>query len=322
MGSLRWIGLGVLLTQAFLAVNLSAQSTKPLREVRIVTVTQDGLRSSSPDLFDETMERLDRAASNKPDIAVLPETFLPEVEEVLPGPVTQRLSEWARAHSAYLLFGLKVRDGDALYNSAVLLDRGGQMVGRYDKIHPTEQELQRGIRPGAEDPPVFETDFGVIGVQVCFDVNWGEPWQKLADKGARVVFVPSAYPAARQLTALAVRHHYYIVSSTIDRPSRIYDISGETLASTGRFQPWAEAVLALDKQMFEIDYNMQKLRTLQKKYGERVEVEWFHDDDWFSLASRDPALPVDELVREFDLTPLAQYHERARQAVEDARPRP
>lgn len=322
MASLRWIGLGVLAAQAFLAVSPAAQPTKPRREVRVVTITQDGLRPSSPELFDETMERLERAASSQPDIAVLPETFLPEVEEALPGPVTQRLAEWARTHSAYVLFGLKVRDGDAVYNSAVLLDRAGKLVGRYDKIHPTEQELREGIRPGVEDPPVFETDFGRIGMQICFDVNWWEPWKKLSDKGARIVFVPSAYPAAKQLTALAIRHHYYIVSSTKDRPSHIYDISGDRLASTGRFQPWVAAELALDKQIFELDYNTRKLRALQKKYGARVDVQWFHEDDWFTLASRDPDLAVEDIVQEFELTPLVPYHERARQAVEAARSRP
>lgn len=323
MTSHRWIGLAVLVAaQALPAVNPAAQGAEFRRQVRVVTITQDRLRPSSPELLDETMERLEQAASSQPDIAVLPETFLPEVDEVLPGAVTRRLSEWSRAHSAYLLFGFKVRDGSVLYNSAILLDRAGQLVGRYDKIHPTEQELERGIRPGVKNPPVFETDFGRIGVQICFDVNWWEPWQELADKGARIVFFPAAYPAARQLAALALRHHYYIVSSTKDRPSRIYDITGETLASTGRFQPWAAAELALDKQIFELDYNTRKLRALQKKYGARVDVEWFHEDDWFTLASRDPALAVADLVQEFGLTPLAPYHKRAHQAIEDARTRP
>lgn len=93
MASLRWIGLGVVAAQAFLAVSPAAPEPKPRREVRVVSITQDGLRLSSPDLFEETMERLERAASSQPDIAVLPETFLPEVEEVVPGPVTQRLAE-------------------------------------------------------------------------------------------------------------------------------------------------------------------------------------------------------------------------------------
>ena len=321
MHTLRWIGPALLaMAGPFLAVSPAEQPAPPHRQVRVVTVTQDRLSSSSPDLFDETMERLDRAGSSQPDIAVLPETFLPDAEEVLPGPVTSRLAAWARAHSSYVLFGLKVRDGDALYNSAVLLDRAGKVVGRYDKIHPTEQELASGVRPGVDDPPVFDTDFGRIGVQICFDANWWDPWQKLAERGARIVFFPAAYPAARHLAALALRYNYYIVSSTKDRPAHIYDITGETLATTGRFQPWASAEIPIDKQLFELDYNTKKLRALQKKYGPRVAVEWFNDDDWFTLASRDPALAVADLVQEFGLTPLAEYHKRAHQAIEDARP--
>jgi predicted amidohydrolase len=304
---------------ACLALTSAAAAAEPARNpiVRVVSVSQADLRRS-PDLLNETVERLDRAASFRPDIACLPEVFVDDVETV-PGPITARLAAWARRHSSYLIFGIKARAGDRTFNSAVLLDRNGQVAGRYDKIHPTEGEIEKGIHPGASDPPVFTTDFGVIGIQICFDVNWWENWQRLKAKGARIVFFPAAYPAAQQLSALALMNQFFVVSSAQSRLSRIYDITGEVLAVSGRFEPYAAAALPIGKRLFEIDFHTRKAREIQKKYGPKVEVAWRHEDDWFTLASLVPDLTVEDLIREYGLTPLDDYRVRAKKAVDAAR---
>jgi hypothetical protein len=188
-------------------------------------------------------------------------------------------------------------------------------------MHPTEDELAKGIRPGEPVPRVFETDFGKIGIQICFDVNWWDEWKALKEKGAKIVFFPAAYPAARQLAALALMNQLYIVSSTRSRLSRIYDITGAELAVSGQFQPWAGAALPLGKRLFEIDFHTRKARDIQRKYGEKVDVTWFHEDDWFTLASLDPDLTVEDLMAEFDLTPLDAYRHRAGKAIDAARNR-
>ena len=75
-----------------------------------------------------------------------------------------------------------VRDGERTFNSAVLINRSGELAGRYDKIRPTEAELEKSICPGGLDPPVFQTDFGAIGIQICFDVNWRSQWRRLRER--------------------------------------------------------------------------------------------------------------------------------------------
>src|ERR1044071_865275 len=142
------------------------------RMVRVVTVSQDQLDLKDAGLVEATMKRLNEAASFRPDIALLPELFARGDAETVPGPITGRLSSWARENSSYVIFGMKTRIGKHIYNSAILLDRQGRAAGQYNKIHPTEGELQEGTHPGGPDPPVFETDFGLIGIQICFDVNW------------------------------------------------------------------------------------------------------------------------------------------------------
>lgn len=315
---LRRLGL---VPAILLAASPPGDCTPPARNkiVRVVTVSQAGLDRSAPGLLESTLERLEQAASFRPDIAVLPEVFLPGPPEAVPGPTTERLAEWARSHSSYLVFGLKTTSGGKTYNSAVLLDRQGRVAGQYNKMYPTEQELREGISPGEAEPWVFETDFGRIGIQICFDVNWWDTWKRLKERGAEVIFFPAAYPAARQLAALALANEVYIVSSTRSRRSRIYDITGEQLAATGEYQQWAGAALPLGKRLFEIDFHVRKARDLQKKYGSKIELKWYHEDDWFTLASLDPELTVDDLIREYGLTPLSAYRARAGEAVRKAR---
>lgn len=287
--------------------------------VRVVTVGQDSL--GRDELFEGTLARLDQTAAFQPDIACLPEVFSRRPPEPLPGPTSERLAQWARAHRAYVVFGIKTRIADRVYNSAVLLDRQGRIAGRYDKMHPTEGELEGGVHPGVTDPPVFETDFGTIGIQICFDVNWWDGWKRLREKGAKIVFFPAAYPAARHVSAIALMNQFYVVSSAMTRPSRIYDITGRELASTGHFQEWAGAVLPIGKRLFEIDRHVAKVRQIQKKYGSRVDVTWYHDDDWFTLASLDPALSVDQVIAEFGLTPLRDYIAESGAAIDKVRVR-
>jgi beta-ureidopropionase len=298
-----------------------AHGEEPARNrlVRVVTVSQDGLSEKSPSaVVDATLARLEEGAAFQPDIACLPEAFTRGEPETLPSPTAQRVGNWARKHSCYVICPLHVREGERVYNSAILIDRRGEVIGRYDKIRPTEGELQK-ISPGAVDPPVFQTDFGTIGIQICFDVNWHEQWQRLKEKGAQIVFFPAAYPAARHLAAHAWRHQYFVVSSTRTRPASIFDITGEKLETTGLFRQWAGAVLPLGKRLFEIDFHVGKMRQIETKYGARVRVTWYHDDDLVTLASLDPDLTVDDLMHEFGLTPQTAYIERAQKAQDALR---
>lgn len=290
------------------------------RAVHVATVSQDGIPNrGTEECVEETLRRLEWASCRTPDIVCLPEGFAGWSEPV-PGPLSERLGAWAREKSCYVIAPYHTVIDDRRYNSAVLLDRKGEVVGRYDKIHPTESELADGVCPGDPKPQVFETDFGTIGIQICFDVNWTGTWQALKRKGAEIVFFASAYPAARHLSALARSNEYYVISSTKTRASSIFDITGEIIASSGMFQPWADATIRLSKRLFEIDLHMGKMREAEKKYGRRISVKWYHDEDQFTLASLDPEVAVEDIIEEFGLLPVGDYIARCEAAQDAARP--
>ena len=289
------------------------------RAVQVATISQDYLRDLPRDeMVSETFDRLEAASTCRPDIVCLPELFTDADPESVPGPTTERLAQWAKAKSAYVICPIATKAERGKYNSAVLIDRGGAIAGQYHKTHPTEGELEKGTVPGAA-APVFKTDFGTIGIQICFDVNWHEVWVSLKQQGAEIVFWPSAYPAHRHLSALAWINEFHIVSSTMTRGSRIYDISGDTIAESGMFQPWAQATLYLGKRLFEIDYHMDKVRQIERKYARRVLIQFYHLEDWFTLTSVDPDLSTEDIIAEFDLLPLHPYHARCERAIDKAR---
>ena len=140
------------------------------------------------------------------------------------------------------------------------------------------------------------------------------------EEGADIIFFPSAYPAARQIKTLAWLNQCFIVSSTMTRASSIFDISGDIIETTGKYRRWAGAVLPIGKKLFEIDFHISKMRKIKQKYGSKVSIQWYHDDDLVSLASLDPDLTVADLIDEFELTPHPDYIQRAQKAQDKQRP--
>ena len=96
--------------------------------------------------------------------------------------------------------------GPVFFNAAVLLDRRGTVAGIYRKVHPValvgRDDLEDGITPGSEFP-VFDCDFGKLGIQICWDLTFDDGWQALADKGAELVVWPSTSPATALSAARA-----------------------------------------------------------------------------------------------------------------------
>jgi predicted amidohydrolase len=145
------------------------------------------------------------------------------VAEPIDGPTFQALADCARQYSMYVVAGLPIVVGTVYRIVAVLIDRRGELVGMYAKMHPTDGEIDCGIVPGNE-VGVFNTDFGRVGLAICFDVNWPEMWAQMAEQGADVVCWLSAYPGGFPLQAYAWTHKYPIVTSVWPYEARVIDM--------------------------------------------------------------------------------------------------
>src|SRR5262249_7039927 len=151
----------------------------------------------------------DAAGAQGADLAVLPEGFtaaglsasrIPDVAEPLDGPAFKAVAERARRHAMYVVAGFYAVVDSEIRNVSVLIDRTGRLAGLYSKRHPTEGEIENGVIPG-EEVGVFDTDFGRLGLAICFDLNWQELWRKMAEAGAELVCWVSAYDGGFPLQA-------------------------------------------------------------------------------------------------------------------------
>lgn len=144
------------------------------------------------------------AAGVGADIACFPEMFavhgIPAAgeadrwyEPLGDGPCYGRMSEAARRHGMYVVAPILAVEDGRRRNVAVVFGRDGGLVGAYHKVHLTEVESESwGIVPG-DVWPVFDLDFGRIGITICFDVLFPEAFRILALKGAEIIFHPTVY---------------------------------------------------------------------------------------------------------------------------------
>lgn len=302
--------------------------SRPGREVWIASLTLEGIDGRSrDDAVKQALARMESVAASRPDLICLPEIFnarysprptVAQQGEPIDGPTVSAISAFAKAHACYVVAPITTRRDGKLFNTAVLIGRAGETVGSYDKLHPTEYEMDAGIVPG-RSVPVFSTDFGKLGIQICFDIDWADGWKSLKEGGAELVVWPSAYPGGFPLDALAFAHRYPIVTSPWNSPARLIDIDGRTLLKSGQHEPWISAPFCLDRGLFHLDFQRDKVRAIQKTHGRDVTVRWGHDEGWFVLENRVPGKSLADLVSEFDLLPMDGYIARATKAQDRAR---
>jgi predicted amidohydrolase len=208
------------------------------RPVRLGTISLHP-RGGAQENLAAFLGALDRIAADKPDIVCLGEEILVEgssrsytgAAEPIPGPSTRLLGEKARRYGMYIVAGLTESDGRLDYNTAVLIDRRGNVAGKYRKVYLPREEVEGGLTPG-DACPVFDTDFGRVGMMICWDAEYGDPARAMALQGAEVIFVPAAGGYLTLLRARALENHLYVVSSGFDVESAIIDPRGEVLFAT------------------------------------------------------------------------------------------
>lgn len=117
-----------------------------------------------------------------------------ELAETIPGPLTNRMAKKAKEHNMILIVPMYEEEKIGVYyNTAVVLDADGKMLGRYRKNHIPH--VKGGwekfyFKPGNLGYPVFATSYAKIGVHICYDRHFPEGARTLGLNGAEIVFVP------------------------------------------------------------------------------------------------------------------------------------
>jgi N-carbamoylputrescine amidase len=121
--------------------------------------------------------------------------------EQMGGPSVTRMQKLAKEFEVVLICPIFEMGEDGFFNSAVIIDAGGEILGRYRKIHVPQIPLWEEkyyFLPGNLGFPVFKTKFAVIGVQICWDNFFPEGSRILTLKGAQIIFSPTAAAFASQ----------------------------------------------------------------------------------------------------------------------------
>ena len=153
---------------------------------------------------------LEKIKDENPDFVILPEMFccpyqtenFPIYAEKEGGPVWQQLSGYAKQYGIYLIGGsMPEKDAEGnVYNTSYIFDREGKQIGKHRKVHLFDIDVKGGqtfkesdtLTAGDSDT-VFDTEFGKIGVMLCFDIRFPELSRMMLNDGAKVIFVPAAF---------------------------------------------------------------------------------------------------------------------------------
>ncbi len=303
---------------------------KPPREFWIAGVSQMDLQAETARLMVEKITGiLGEVGSYQPDIICMPEVFATSnidrklsLSEKLDASTyaMKQCSDFAGQHRCYVICPAYTSENGKYYNSAVVFNREGDALGEYHKIHLTENEIKAGLTPGSLDPPIFQTDFGKIGIQICFDMLWEDGWTKVKEKGAEIVFWPSAYSGGKTVNNKASMYKYVVASATRKNTAKLCDVSGETLTHTGIWNKnYYCAPVNLEKVILHTWPYVSRFGEIRKKYGRKVRITTYHEEEWSIIESLSADVFVSDILKEFDLKTFDQHRQSAEVAQNRAR---
>ena len=211
---------------------------------------------------------LEKIKDENPDFVILPEMFccpyqtenFPIYAEKEGGPVWQQLSGYAKQYGIYLIGGsMPEKDAEGnVYNTSYIFDREGKQIGKHRKVHLFDIDVKGGqtfkesdtLTAGDSDT-VFDTEFGKIGVMLCFDIRFPELSRMMVNDGARIVFVPAAFnmttgPAHWELSfrTRALDNQIYMVGCA---PARDVSAGYISLGHSIVTDPWGRVTGMLDE---------------------------------------------------------------------------
>ena len=152
-----------------------------------------------------------KMAGNHLDVIVFPEYsyFAPDqqsdtqVPETIPGKFSEHMCQLAMDLNVNLIPGsfMRMAPGGKYYNTLMFIDRQGKILATYDKIHLFNAlgcDEGASVEPGTESC-VFDTEFGRVGMMVCYDLRFPELARGMVQQGADILFVPAMFPGGDTL---------------------------------------------------------------------------------------------------------------------------
>jgi beta-ureidopropionase len=311
-------------------------SNTPPRKVIVGTAMQSfwgqypGLRNRLDQLagiVDQMATKAKQAYGRDLDLAILPEVAITgEAGDdavahsvSLEGETKDAFTRKAREHSCYIVvptYLLDSKEKKVCSNAAILVGRKGEVLGTYRKIHLVVSlergTMESGCTPG-KSLPVFDCDFGKLGIQICYDMDFGGGWAELARRGAELIAWPTQSPQTSQPAFRARDHRCYIVSSTWRHNASIFEPTGKIAAQIKPPQSVLVHELDLSYALLPWSSKLQNGEALRKAYGDKVGFHYYEDEDCGIFWSNDPKITIGQMVRSIGVLELEEEMARVRQ---------
>lgn len=149
------------------------------------------------EIFDElnknikkVLKFIDKASLKKADIVCFPESCLGDKEIDLKSKEIRAIQNKCKKKSIYCIVGAHIKENRKIFNSALLIDRSGKIAYVYKKVHLFPRlDLEKSS--AGKDNRIIQTDFGKIGIIICWDFAFPEYIKRLSKEGAQIIFCPS-----------------------------------------------------------------------------------------------------------------------------------
>lgn len=237
-----------------------------------------------------------------------------EVSFPLEGAVLDAMGAKARQHRCYIVVPMYLAESEltgrpegTYANAAVLLDRDGEIAGIYRKVYPVavgpDNVLEGGVLPGRTFP-VFECDWGRLGIQICFDMAYDAGWDALDRGGAELVVWSTQSPGQIKAAARALRHRYYVLTSTWRNNASLFDPTGAMIREIRQDRDEGPVfVERIDLSYVLLGWQpaLRNGAAFDDAFGPRAGYRYSEAEDGGIFWSNDPDLPVMEMVEQLEL---------------------
>ncbi len=229
------------------------------------------------------------------DLIVLPELWsagyfhfddYDSLAETLDGPTVTMCAQVASKLRVHLHLGSIIEKSGSgeLSNTSIMLGPDGTIVHTYRKIHVFGyQSKEATLLTAGSSLPVAELSFGKVSGITCYDLRFPGLWMELSTRGADIVIVPAAWPAARRehwrllTTARAVEHQIFVIACNasgtqegvdLGGHSRVVDPAGNVLVEAGH----DEGVVFIDIEPAQVQEVRQEFPVIKDRLSDYAEL--------------------------------------------------
>jgi len=292
---------------------------------------EDGLENALSEKMSYWKNRLEEILPDKPDLIVLPEccdrfsNFTTEQNTAYYNYRGERFldffAEIAKTNNCYIAYSSIMPDTDGINrNSVMMIDRNGNVMGRYNKHYLVTGEIERINGLCGNKATIFECDFGRVGAAICFDLNFEEILKLYKKEKPEIMIFSSAYHGGFMQQYWAYELRSWFVSAVGCRwPSWFVNPVGTIISKTSNYTLSQTEEINLDYFVAHYDDNWEALKNAKNKYKDALRI---YDPDMIGavlLTSESDTISINEMVEDFGIEGIDNYFKRSIKCADEHR---